>query len=127
MFAGNGTTPVNSQAPSMIIRTEGNDGICGCPCCSCCISTIQFQKLYFIPPETGGRITQQELDQIMEEGNHILKNTHIPAFPIIFMHFCIPFSPICIMYCYASRRETQLKEMCDKWNNQVFLQRGCNM
>ncbi len=93
----------NSQIPAMVVRTEGSDAICGCPCCSCCITTIQFQKQYFIPPETGGRISQEEFDRILKEGNEILQNTHIPVIPTIFMHFCIPFSPICIITCYANR------------------------
>ena len=70
---------------------------------------------------------QQELDQLMEEGNKVLKNSHIPPFPLIFTHFCIPFSPICILACYASKREKDLRSLCEKWNNQVFLQRGCHM
>ncbi len=129
MFSGAAPiiAPVNSQAPAMVVRTEGNDAFCGLPCSPCCYGTIQFQKQYFIPPETGGRITQQELDQLMEEGNNVLRYSHIPPFPLIFTHFCIPFSPICIMACYASKRERDLRSLCEKWNNKIFLQRGCHM
>ncbi len=117
-----------SQVPVMVLRTEGSDAVCGCPCCGQgCVSTVQFQNLYFVPPETGGKITQDELTRLTNEGNEILRTTHMPPMPIIFMHFCIPFSPICIISCYAQKRESRLKELCEKWNKEVFLSRGCHM
>jgi hypothetical protein len=77
----------------MTIRTEGSDAVFGCPCCPSCMTTFQFQKQYFIPPKTGGRISQNELDRILKEANEILHNSHFPLLPLIFTHFIFFFLP----------------------------------
>ncbi len=118
--------PISPQLPSLVIRTDGTDAMCGCPC-DAETQTIQFQKQYFVPPECGGRITMEELDSFIQQANQILKMSHIPVFPIICMHFCIPFSPYCIMAYYSRKRKVDLKELCERWNTQVLIARGCNM
>lgn len=119
-------TPAIGTPPVLNIQSEGMDSMVGCPCC-CPISTQLFQTQYFIPPECTNLISAAELSRLVEEGNHILKTTHMPVFPIICMHFCIPFSPLCILACYANSRQEKLREMCRKWNDKVFMERNCHM
>lgn len=130
MFIGGSAVPVITpglgNAVAMTINAEGMDAACGLPCC-CSVGTKQFQTQYFIPPECANCISAAELSRLVEEGNHILRTTHMPVLPIIFMHFCIPFSPICIIASYANSRQEKLRALCKKWNDEVFLARNCHM
>jgi hypothetical protein len=130
MFIGGSAVPVISpslgNAAAMTINAEGMDAACGLPCC-CSVTTKQFQTQYFIPPECANCISAAELSRLVEEGNRILSTTHMPVLPIIFTHFCIPFSPICIIAAYANSRQEKLRALCKRWNDEVFLARNCHM
>ena len=48
-----------------------------------------------------------------------LKSTHMPVFPLILTHFLIPFSPVCAMMYYRSKRVQKTQGILRKYNDKM--------
>lgn len=121
-----------TQAPLntvMSLRVSGHAAVCGCAANCCCCGAPAVPKLppqYFVPEEAAAFMTIEELNSVIHNVNSIQENNYIPVLPLLFTHFCIPFSPICIISCYESSRNRLLREFVDRVNRETFVSRGCH-
>jgi hypothetical protein len=81
---------------------------------------------YFVPPEATAFVSVAELNEISTELSSILANNHIPPMPLMFTHFCIPFSPVCVLSLYASRTDQKLNEFIESINRNTYVPRNCH-
>jgi hypothetical protein len=81
---------------------------------------------YFTPPEAAGLGSVEELNDIASELNRILAYNYIPPMPLMFTHFCIPFSPFCAMSHYASRTDQKLNGFIESINRKTYVSRNCH-
>ncbi len=97
--------PKQGQVLALII--DGTNDACGfAAACGCTPNVSKIPKQYHVPQEASSLIDLEDLNVVINEVNHILETTYIPALPISFLHFCIPFSPVCIFrYCQSQRQE----------------------
>lgn len=107
------------------LQVNTADGACGL----CCYplngvsSSISIQ--YALSPEAAQCISLEEVNSFVREVNDILQRTHLPMFPLIFMHFIIPFSPICFLSCATSSRQKKLQELIER-TNETLKSRNCH-
>lgn len=102
----------------MALNVDGVHAACGCAAvCGCTPNVAKIPKQYYVPTDASSVISLQELSLFVDEVNHILERTYIPPLPLLFLHFCIPFSPVCIMSCFASSRQKALRELVDAKNS----------
>jgi hypothetical protein len=93
---------------------------CGAP------STPTIAPQYFVDPEAQPYISLEELNNLAAEINSIFANNYMPPMPLMFTHFCIPFSPICVLSHYAARFDKALNEFIDRTNRTTYLERNCH-
>jgi hypothetical protein len=96
--------------------TDAQYGFCGNGC--------SIANVPSLPAEISHIITAEEMNQMINEINPILASTHIAGCPMVFMHFLLPCSPICIAKSYRRDREKQVTEVLRRWNENVFSKRG---
>lgn len=115
------TIPMMNNAPGQVLALHltGSDGQCGLCCYPCNGSAAQIQQQYAIPPEASAVYTMQEINDFVRDINDILQRTNLPIMPLIFMHFCIPFSPICCLFCASSTRQNRLKRYVEQVNEKL--------
>jgi hypothetical protein len=104
----------------------GSYAACGCAArCGCTPMVPKIPPQYHIPNEAQKYLSLQELNEFVDKFNHILETNYIPVLPLIFTHFCIPFSPICVMSWYAQSRDKLLNELV-KIENDKMVGRKCH-
>jgi hypothetical protein len=100
---------------------------CGCAAdCGCVPNAPRIAPQYFVPPEAAAFVSVAELNEISTELSSILANNHIPPMPLMFTHFCIPFSPVCVLSLYASRTDQKLNEFIESINRKTYVPRNCH-
>lgn len=117
--------PVNTV---LSLRVTGTAAACGCAANRCC-GAPEVPKIapqYFVPDEAAAFLNLDELNAFIREVNTIQENNYIPPIPLMFTHFCLPFSPVCVMSCFESSRNRMLRELVDKTNQQTLVPRGCH-
>lgn len=77
-------------------------------------------------PQVTPFISMGEVNSFRTEFNDIFRTTHIPQMPAMFLHFCIPFSPICLMSYYSQKRERKVKAAVEEWNAKL-VPRGAHI
>lgn len=130
-----------SAGAAFVLRADGADSVFGCPCfCSGSSLTCSFDHA-FLPHELNGVMSLADYSVMVAEVSsclsvsyvsapvtisatlsqldQALKSTHLPMFPLIFAHFLIPFSPICAMMHYQSKRTQKIQAILHKYNNQL--------
>lgn len=115
--------------PNMVLNLPftGTFATCGCAAsCGCTPHVAKIAPQYAVTVEAAPFITLAELNDVVNKANSIVENNFIPPMPLLFLHFCIPFSPICIMGCYASALDSKLNELVAQLNTSVYQQRGCH-
>jgi hypothetical protein len=111
--------PYNPQPNHVLpLYAVGTDPTCGCAAdCGCGVPNVaKIAKQYNIPPDAHSLIDLLALNTFVDEVNAILVNSFMPPFPIMFLHFCIPFSPVCIMSYYANRGTKGINALLEKVN-----------
>jgi hypothetical protein len=106
----------------------GTPSHCGCAADMGCgaPSTPTIAPQYFVDPEAQPYISLEELNNLAAEINSIFANNYMPPMPLMFTHFCIPFSPICVLSHYAARFDKALNEFIDRTNRTTYLERNCH-
>jgi hypothetical protein len=107
------------------LRVTGRDSQCGLCCNVLKGPSGQVDKQYALTIEASSCVSLQEVNEFVDKINVVLRDTHMPIIPLIFTHFLLPFSPICILACYSSRRQTQLKALVEEMNTKALV-RNCH-
>jgi hypothetical protein len=94
--------------------------------CGCVPNAPRIAPQYFVPPEAAAFVSVAELNEISTELSTIMANNHVPQLPLGFTHFCIPFSPICVMSYYATRTDRKLNEFIESINRRTYVSRNCH-
>jgi hypothetical protein len=106
---------------------QGESDHCGCAeDCGCAPHFAQIPPQYHVPQEAASHLTLSELNEVCRGVNQILESTHLPAFLAMFLHFCLPFSPICAMRYFKARQNRLLAELVTTLNREVFVDRNCH-
>eukprot|EP00599_Poterioochromonas_sp_BG-1_P008593 CAMPEP_0173150556 /NCGR_PEP_ID=MMETSP1105-20130129/11036_1 /TAXON_ID=2985 /ORGANISM="Ochromonas sp., Strain BG-1" /LENGTH=152 /DNA_ID=CAMNT_0014065725 /DNA_START=95 /DNA_END=553 /DNA_ORIENTATION=- len=101
----------------MALNLVGENDSCGCAAtCGCTPNVAKIPKQYNIPQEAKSLIHLEDLNLFVDEVNRILERTFIPMLPMSFLHFCLPFSPICIMSRYRAKRQKDLNLLLEAKN-----------
>ena len=58
---------------------------------------------------------EQDIREFMDDTEKICKQTGAPMMPLMFCHLCIYFSPLCVKAICASRRQSKLIELVNKY------------
>jgi len=119
-----------SPNPNAVIYLylQGGPSVCGCAAdCGCGVPTVpKIAPQYAVPAEAVSYISVAELNEFCQDVNYIQEHNSIPILPLIFTHFCIPFSPLCVMSHYETRRTKKLEQLLEKVNTEKFVSRGCH-
>ncbi len=108
-------SPTTNQV--IVLHLTGSNATCGCAAtCGCTPPVAKIAKQYNVPQTASNYITLNELNEFVDEVNVILERGYIPPLPILCTHFCIPFSPICIMGYYQNKRSKELAVLLEKKN-----------
>jgi len=97
-----------------------NDASCGCVGC---VNSNYITPPPFFPSALQGYITNDDLLDFIDDVNGVYKRTVCPMFPLIFLHFCLPFSPICFASCAASNRKKGLTRALRDFNT-LYAEKG---
>jgi hypothetical protein len=89
-------------------------------------TTPTISPHHFLDPEAQPYISLEELNNLAAEINAIFANNYMPPLPLMFTHFCIPFSPVCVMFYYIARLEKAFNEFIDHMNRTTYLERNCH-
>mmetsp|Transcript_33913 Transcript_33913/g.58255 ORF Transcript_33913/g.58255 Transcript_33913/m.58255 type:complete len:177 (-) Transcript_33913:157-687(-) len=109
---------ISAGAP-YVLRADGGDSFFGCPCmCSGASLKCSFDHA-FLPHELNGIVSFADYSVMVTELDQALKSTHLPVFPLILIHFLIPFSPICAMSYYSSKRVQKTRKILHKYNDKM--------
>jgi hypothetical protein len=121
--SGGLTVPPDLQLPGEVFRLKstGVDSIVGLCCNGCKGPSTQIAKQYALPAEASFCISLQEVNEFVDKINIILKDTHMPMIPIGF----VPCLLMCIVPCYYSKRQTQLKALVEEMNTKASV-RDCH-
>lgn len=101
----------------LALDIDGDNDKFGCATtCGCTPNVAKIPRQYHVPLGAEDLITVEDLNVLADEVNRILETNYIPPFPLIFLHFCLPFSPICIMGSYSSKKQKALQELLEVKN-----------
>lgn len=56
--------------------------------------------------------------------NQVFSQTVFPLCPCMLVHFCLPFSHICVIFYYESKRREGVRQVLDSFNKRVLSERG---
>lgn len=128
MFFSNQPNVIPAMMPTvagaiLTLQFIPNDSICGLPGCCCCYACVPsasyIQDVYAIPLQENPYFNLADMNEMIHKINRIVAETHVPIFPILFTHFCIPFSPICLIGGCHSRRTARIRQLLDETNARV--------
>jgi hypothetical protein len=103
------------------LRVTGQDSQVGLCCNGYKGPSAQVDKQYALPAEASFCVNLQEVNEFVDKINGILRDTHMPMIPLMLTHFCVPFSPICVLSHYASKRLVQLKALVEEMNTKASV------
>jgi hypothetical protein len=107
------------------LKVSTTDSSCGLCCYPFNGVSASISQQYAISPEATQCISLEEVNSFVREVNEILSRTHLPTFPLLFMHCIIPFSPICFLSCAASSRQKKLLNLIER-TNESLKSRNCH-
>ena len=61
---------------------------------------------------------EEDLREFMKETEEIYHETGMPMIPCFLHHFCLPFSPICVLCYCQSRRKSRLEDLVEDFNKE---------
>eukprot|EP00598_Pedospumella_elongata_P015890 CAMPEP_0184995124 /NCGR_PEP_ID=MMETSP1098-20130426/51818_1 /TAXON_ID=89044 /ORGANISM="Spumella elongata, Strain CCAP 955/1" /LENGTH=202 /DNA_ID=CAMNT_0027521331 /DNA_START=163 /DNA_END=771 /DNA_ORIENTATION=+ len=99
-----------SAGSIFVLTTKGQDNQCGWYGCKGDSVKCNFNP-HFLPDELNGIITFAEFAAMTKDIDQVLADTHMPMMPLFLGHFCIPFSPICVMMYYHSQRLQRMEQV----------------
>jgi len=113
------------QAPPSTLYclyTKGTEPNCGLQCC--CFHWYSSPPqvdiaVEAIPVELLRMYSVEEFQKFGEKFNAIYEATAYPLFPGAFTHFCIPFSPLCGVLHFQSKRRAALEDLIRKTNEEL--------
>ena len=106
------------------LQMEGDEPQCGLPCKYChaqapvCVGAGGLGA-GMPPPELEGLYSEAQWKLLKQRVDDTYDSTAFPFMPCMFTHLCVPFSPICVMCCCASRRTNQLREHFEEENTRL--------
>lgn len=103
----------------MALNLVGENDACGfAATCGCgwIPNVAKIPKQYNVPHDANSLIDLEDLNLLIKEVNQILEMNYLPLIPVIFLHFCLPFSPVCIMSHYTTKRQQALNELLEAKN-----------
>mmetsp|Transcript_16257 Transcript_16257/g.17603 ORF Transcript_16257/g.17603 Transcript_16257/m.17603 type:complete len:186 (+) Transcript_16257:159-716(+) len=103
----------------MALNLVGENDACGfAATCGCgwIPNVAKIPKQYNVPQSANSLIDLKDLNLLVKEVNQILEMNYLPLIPVIFLHFCLPFSPVCIMSHYTTKRQQALNELLEAKN-----------
>lgn len=114
------STPDNSILSFYLTGTDSTFGLPACCFFYANAPTCRYiQEVYSIPLEENGVFNVSDMNDLIRNINQILSYTHVPVFPLIFTHFCLPFSPICLKGYCEYERGNELKELLKEVNSRI--------
>jgi hypothetical protein len=117
----------NNPNAVISLHVQGSASFCGCASdCGCTPNVPKISPQYDVPFEARSYLSLSELEEFVRNINFILENNYLPPLPVIFMHFCIPFSPICLLSYYSNRCSNRIDKYLESVNQEKFVSRGCH-
>jgi hypothetical protein len=109
------------------LKVQGTNDAFGCAAdCGCIPNVAKIPPQYTVPPAATEYISPTELNDIVQRFNHILETNFIPMLPLMFLHMCLPFSPICVLSHCSSRKTKKVDEFLASINQETYLRRSCH-
>ena len=72
----------------------------------------------FFPTSLSDMGCEEDLREFMKETEEIYHETGMPMIPCFLHHFCLPFSPICVLCYCQSRRKSRLEDLVEDFNKE---------
>ena len=72
----------------------------------------------FFPTSLSDMGFEEDLREFMEKTEKIYHETGMPMIPCFLHHFCLPFSPICVLCYCQSRRKSRLEDIVEDFNKE---------
>ena len=72
----------------------------------------------FFPTSLSDMGFEEDLREFMKETEEIYHETGMPMIPCFLHHFCLPFSPICVLCYCQSKRKSRLEDLVEDFNKE---------